>query len=97
MAGEVDDLLARHRVVTGPAGEADRFTERPGVVHAWGGEAQTHLLIRTNGSNDPVPPGWEEHPVSLEELTLAYLREPGAAALPGPARGRNAGAWQVTK
>ena len=25
-------------------------------------------------------------PVSLEELVLAYLREPGAAALPGPAR-----------
>jgi ABC-2 type transport system ATP-binding protein len=36
--------------------------------------------------DDPVPPGWEAHPVSLEELVLAYLREPGAAALPGPAR-----------
>ena len=33
-----------------------------------------------------MPPGWETHPVSLEELTLAYLRQPGAAALPGPAR-----------
>ena len=32
-----------------------------------------------------MPPGWEAHSVSLEELTLAYLREPGAAALPGPA------------
>ncbi len=38
--------------------------------------------------HDPVPPGWEAHPVGLEELALAYLREPGAAALPGPARGR---------
>jgi hypothetical protein len=37
---------------------------------------------------DPVPPGWEAHPVGLEELALAYLREPGAAALPGPARSR---------
>ena len=35
---------------------------------------------------DPVPLGWEAHPVGLEELALAYLREPGAAALPGPAR-----------
>jgi hypothetical protein len=35
-----------------------------------------------------VPQGWDAHPVSLEELTLAYLREPGAAALPGPARAR---------
>jgi len=86
VAGEVDDLLASHRVLTGPAAEAGRYAERLGVVHARRGGAQAHLLIRTNGSTDPVPPGWEAHPVSLEELTLAYLREPGAASLPGPAR-----------
>jgi hypothetical protein len=34
--------------------------------------------------------------VSLEELTLAYLREPGAAALPGPARDRDADPSEVT-
>ena len=45
-----------------------------------------------------MPPGWEAHPLTLEELTLAYLREPGAAALPGPARGRtpNVGADEMT-
>jgi ABC-2 type transport system ATP-binding protein len=86
VAGEVDDLLASHRVLTGPAAEAGRYAERLGVVHARRGGAQAHLLIRTNGSTDPVPPGWESHPVSLEELTLAYLREPGAASLPGPVR-----------
>ena len=84
MAGEVDDLLAGHRLFTGPAAEAGNFTERP-VVHASRAEAQAHLLIRA-AADDPVPPGWEAHPVSLEELILAYLREPGAAALPGPAR-----------
>jgi ABC-2 type transport system ATP-binding protein len=96
LAGEVDDLLARHRVLTGPAADADKISARLGVVHARCGEAQAHLLIRTNGRTDPVPPGWETHPVSLEELTLAYLREPGATALPGPARGRAAEAWEVT-
>ena len=84
MAGEVDDLLAGHRILTGPAAEAGNFAERP-VVHASRAEAQAHLLIRA-AADDPVPPGWEAHPVSLEELILAYLREPGAAALPGPAR-----------
>jgi ABC-2 type transport system ATP-binding protein len=84
MAGEVDDLLAGHRVLTGPAAEAGNFAERP-VVHTSRAEAQAHLLIRA-AADDPVPPGWEAHPVSLEELVLAYLREPGAAALPGPAR-----------
>jgi len=86
VAGEVDDLLASHRVLTGPAAEAGRYAERLAVVHARRGGAQAHLLIRTNGSTDPVPPGWEAHPVSLEELALAYLREPGAASLPGPVR-----------
>jgi ABC-2 type transport system ATP-binding protein len=86
VAGEVDDLLASHRMLTGPAAEAGQYAQRP-VVHVRRGEAQAHLLVRAT-SDDPVPPGWEAHPVSLEELTLAYLREPGAAALPGPARGR---------
>src|SRR5216684_1141408 len=58
VAGEVDDLLAGHRVLTGPAADAGRYAERLRVVHARRGEA------------------------------LAHLREPGAAALPGPARAR---------
>ncbi len=87
VAGEVDGLLASHRVLTGPAAEADQYAERP-VVHVRRGGAQAHLLVRAT-ADDPVPPGWEAHPVGLEELALAYLREPGAAALPGPARDRN--------
>jgi len=79
VAGEVDDLLASHRVLTGPAAEAGSYAERP-VVHVRRGAAQAHLLIRAT-AYDPVPPGWEAHPVGLEELALAYLREPGAAAL----------------
>ncbi len=86
VAGEVDDLLASHRVLTGPAAEVDRCAGLP-VVHVSRGRAQAHLLVRAT-ADDPVPRGWEAHPVGLEELALAYLREPGAAALPGPARGR---------
>jgi ABC-2 type transport system ATP-binding protein len=90
VAGEVDDLLACHRVVTGPTAQADRYSEGLNVVHARRGEAQVHFLVRTNGSAEPVPQGWEAHPVGQEELALAYLREPGAAALPGPASGGDA-------
>jgi len=86
VAGEVEDLLASHRLLTGPAAEVGTYAERP-VVHLRRAEAQAHLLVRA-AAGDPVPPGWESHPVSLEELALAYLREPGAAALPGPARVR---------
>jgi ABC-2 type transport system ATP-binding protein len=96
VAGEVEDLLACHRVLTGPAVEAERYSERLSVVHASGGGTQAHLLVRQNGTDGPVPPGWEAHPVGLEELTLAYLREPDASALPGPASGRDAEHSEVT-
>ena len=81
LAGEVDGLLAAHRVLTGPAAEADKYTERS-VVHVGRADVQARLLVRAT-ADDPVSPGWEAHPVGLEELALAYLREPGAAALPG--------------
>jgi ABC-2 type transport system ATP-binding protein len=97
VAGEVRDLLASHRVLTGPAAEADRLTGPRRVVHAWRSEAQAHLLIWANGSTDPAPPGWAQHPVGLEELTLAYLREPWAAALPSPAHSRETDPSEVTK
>jgi ABC-2 type transport system ATP-binding protein len=95
VAGEVDDLLAGHRMLTGPAAEADQYSEGP-VVHVRRGAAQAHLLVRAT-ADGPVPPGWEAHPVGLEELALAYLREPGAVALPGPARSRDAEPSEVTK
>ena len=82
LAGDVDDLLASHRLLTGPAAEADRYAERLSVVHTSRGEAQAHLMVRAT-ADEPVPPGWEAHPVGLEELALAYLREPAAAVLPG--------------
>jgi ABC-2 type transport system ATP-binding protein len=85
-SGEVDDLLAEHCVLTGPTAEAAAYTERLSVVHARRGEAQAQLLVRTNRGSDAVPAGWEKHRVTLEELSLAYLREPAAAALPGPRR-----------
>jgi ABC-2 type transport system ATP-binding protein len=95
VAGEVDDLLAGHRMLTGPVAEADNYSEQP-VVHVSRGEAQAHLLVRAT-ANDPVPPGWEAHPVGLEELALAYLREPDATALPGPTRGRDAQPSEMTQ
>jgi ABC-2 type transport system ATP-binding protein len=90
VAGEVDDLLAHHRILTGPAAEASRCSEQLRVVHERHGAAQAHVLVRTNATTDPVPQGWEAYPVGLEEHALAYLREPDASALPGPARSRQA-------
>jgi ABC-2 type transport system ATP-binding protein len=86
MAGKVGDLLASHRRLTGSAAEAGSNAGHT-VVHLRRDHTQTHLLVRAT-ADDPVPPGWQAHPVGLEELALAYLREPGAAALPGPGSGQ---------
>ena len=84
VAGEVDDLLAGHRMLAGPAEAAGDVAERLAVVHVHRAGALAHLLVRSNGAAEPAPSGWESSPVGLEELVLAYLREPGAGALPGP-------------
>ena len=91
VAGEVDDLLATHRVLTGPAPEAERYARQlerrarqPGRITS----APARPLQRAPPAR--CHPGWEAHSVTLEELALAYLREPSAAALPGPARRQDA-------
>jgi ABC-2 type transport system ATP-binding protein len=86
VAGDVDDLLAHHRLLTGPTSRADDFSGRAKVVSERRGASETQLLVRTSGTDSAVGPGWEVHTVGLEELALAYLREPNAAALPGPVR-----------
>ncbi|MGH2864946.1 MAG: ABC transporter ATP-binding protein [Solirubrobacteraceae bacterium] len=86
VAGEVNDLLATHRVLTGPAAQAGRYVQHWNVVHASCAAPLAEVLVRGYATSEPMPPGWEAHSLTLEELTLAYLREPDAAALPGPAR-----------
>jgi len=90
LAGEVDELLAGHRMLTGPAAEAATYNDLP-VVHVRRGKTQAHMLVRTT-NDDRAPQGWESHPVGLEELALAYLRDLDAAALPGPVHTRDVGA-----
>jgi ABC-2 type transport system ATP-binding protein len=78
LAGEVDDLLAEHQVLTGPAAAADRLASQLATIQAKRAGAQAHLLVRDGGPDGrAVPPGWESHPVGLEELVLAYLRPVG--------------------
>jgi ABC-2 type transport system ATP-binding protein len=84
VAGDVEALLADHQILTGPAAGAGTVGAQFDVVHAQQGSAQAHLLARRRTPAAQPPGGWQAHPVTLEELVLAYLREPGASALPGP-------------
>ena len=82
VADTVEDLVSTHRVLTSPAGSADRVSRKLDVVQDQRGEAQAHLLVKAHGPQHPVPPGWEAHPAGMEELVFAYLRNAGKT---GPA------------
>ncbi|SRR6266536_367958 len=83
IAGTVDDLLATHRVFTGPVEQADAVAAALPVVHERRAGRQASLLVRTT-KHPAVPAGWQDDPTNLEELVLSYLRSPNASALPGP-------------
>ena len=78
LAGEVQDLLAAHKLLTGahrPAGSGGGSYQ---VISQRTTARQTTLLVRLNG---PVhDPGWDVCDVSIEEIVVAYMTHPAAAA-----------------
>jgi len=81
--GPVDDLLERHRLLVGPRRDPARVAGVAAVLRATHTGRQSTLLVRTDG---PVrDPALAVGPVTLEELVLAYLADPSAGTLPGPA------------
>src|SRR6266700_2480651 len=80
--GEVDTLLATHRVLTGRRKDRAEVAGAE-VISASHTERQSTLFVRSTTSiPDPV---WTAHEVSLEDLVLEYLAQPAASMLPGPA------------
>ncbi|MGI5166856.1 ABC transporter ATP-binding protein [Spirillospora sp. CA-253888] len=76
-AGEVDELLAVHRRVTGPRRDASRYPSDWLVVSESRTERQTSLVVRTEG---PIhDPSWTVGELDLEDLLLAYMSAPAAA------------------
>jgi ABC-2 type transport system ATP-binding protein len=81
LAGDIDELLAEHRMLIGPRTDVD--TRASGtVIETTQADRHTTLLVR-DGSATPAP-GWQVESVGLEDLVLAYLRRP-AAPTPAPA------------
>jgi len=80
LCGPTEDLLAGHRVLTGPAEKADAIAAAHPVVTSSLSERQAVLLIRPAG---PIAdPAWSVRPAALEELVLSYMSQPAAGAAP---------------
>ena len=81
LVGPIDDVVASHRLLTGPRGDATAVARAHEVIRESHSERQTTLLVRANGH--VYDSSWEQHEVDLEEIVLAYLGyQPGNGASP---------------
>jgi len=79
LTGDVDDLLASHRLLTGPRCDMAALPAEWHVISASHTDRQSTLLISTA---DPVgDTTWTVDQVSMEDLVLAYMSK--AASTPG--------------
>ena len=75
VAGMVDELLATHHMLSGPRRDPAMLPDGLEVISASHTDVQTTLLVRTSGPVlDPV---WTVSEVNLEDLVLAYMKQPG--------------------
>jgi ABC-2 type transport system ATP-binding protein len=83
MVGVIDDLLAGHVVLSGPTDGAECVAESYVVIQSQHAGRQSQFVARRNVAAE-LPKGWVAENISLDELVLAYLREPSATAMSGP-------------
>jgi len=84
VSGDIDELIAGHRLLSGPAELADGVAARMTTVDDSRTDRQATLLVRIGERQPALDPRWTVRGVGLEELVLAYLRRPEAATLPRP-------------
>jgi ABC-2 type transport system ATP-binding protein len=76
LVGSIDEIVASHRLLTGPRDEADDVSRMHEVVRESHVERQTTLLVRANGH--VYDSHWRVHELDLEEIVLAYLGQDAA-------------------
>ena len=73
IAGPVDDLLAAHRLLSGPRRDEGSLPAGMQVISGSHTDRQSTLLVRASG---PVlDPAWTVTEVGLEDLVLAYMKQ----------------------
>jgi ABC-2 type transport system ATP-binding protein len=74
LAGEIEEIVRSHRVLTGPRGDAAEIERVGAVIEERHSERQTTLLVRANGHI--YDSRWQVSEVGLEEILLSYLGRP---------------------
>ena len=71
IAGQVDELLATHHLLSGPRRDPSTLPAGQEVISASHTDRQTTLLVRT--IDEVLDPAWTAAEVSVEDLVLAYM------------------------
>jgi ABC-2 type transport system ATP-binding protein len=72
LCGDIDELLATHRRLSGPRRDSSRLPSNQKVIEEVRTDRQSTFLVRT--AEPIIDPSWTVDEVSLEEITLAYMR-----------------------
>jgi ABC-2 type transport system ATP-binding protein len=83
LCGDIDALLAEHRVLVGPRKDTTAIARAHTIVREDSTARQTSLLVRLNGP--VIDPAWAVEETNLEEMVLGYMTQGGAGAGTGPA------------
>ncbi len=84
LVGSIDEIVASHRLLTGPRSDAAGVARVHEVIRESQTERQTTLIVRVNGH--VYDSCWEVHEIDLEEIVLAYLGHGRSAAARAAAR-----------
>jgi len=86
LCGDIDTLLAEHRVLVGPRKDTAAIARAHTIVQEDTTARQTTLLVRLNGP--VIDPAWAVEEPNLEDIVLGYMSqgEAGYGAGPGAAR-----------
>jgi ABC-2 type transport system ATP-binding protein len=78
LVGPIDEIVASHRLLTGPRTDPATVARVHQVIRESHTERQTTLLVRANGH--VYDSHWELHEIDLEEIVLAYMGRRGPSS-----------------
>jgi ABC-2 type transport system ATP-binding protein len=86
LCGDIETLLAQHRVLTGPCKDTTAIARTHAIVQEDTTARQTTLLVKLNGP--VIDPAWTVEEANLEEIVLAYMSQDAAGHNAGPGTAR---------
>jgi ABC-2 type transport system ATP-binding protein len=79
LCGDIEDVLAEHRLLVGPRKDISAIERDHRVVQATRTARQITLLVRLN-DGPVIDPAFEASDVSLEDVVLAYMGQVAPSA-----------------